>query len=166
MHIHALRHFWLREHAVQHSKIVESELPICPYCERPSQFVRGSVVYPHRPDLSALHFYACMPCDAYVGVHRGTSKPFGSLANAPLRAARKQAHAAFDPLWKTKILTRHRAYIFLARLLDVAFEKAHIGMLDIAQCNRVVSAVQQEFLQTVPPSPFASLNKALHREPQ
>ena len=30
--------------------------------------------------------YICKPCDAYVGVHKGTDKALGRLANKELRS--------------------------------------------------------------------------------
>ena len=114
--------------------------PKCPYCTGPSELVTGQVIYPHRPDLFTKWFYQCAPCGAYVGCHpTGTGKsPLGRLANAELRRAKSDAHAAFDPLWRNGNMSRHKAYKFLAREMGVPADKAHIGMFDVAQCKRVV----------------------------
>lgn len=45
---------------------------ICPYCGSKTEYVDGTVIYPHRPDLANRKFYICRPCNAYVGCH----KPF------------------------------------------------------------------------------------------
>jgi hypothetical protein len=50
--------------------------------------------------------YHCKSCDAWVGVHKGTNKPLGRLANRELRDWKKKAHAAFDPLWQEKLRRR------------------------------------------------------------
>ena len=47
----------------------------CSYCGNDAELVGGESVYPHRPDLYYLKFYQCLPCDAWVGCHRGTTKP-------------------------------------------------------------------------------------------
>ena len=119
----------------------------CDYCGRPAQLVKGDAIYPHRPDLYKLKFWQCKPCDAYVGCHKRNPRmqllgvePLGRLANAELRAAKKAAHAAFDQLWKDEHMSRTAAYAWLSRTLNIEPSKCHIGMMDIADCNRVVGA--------------------------
>lgn len=110
----------------------------CGYCQLPAQKVTGAVIYPHRPDLKHKVIYACFPCDAYVGCHPGTDRPLGLLANAELRAARQAAHAAFDPIWRGTAVSRTKAYAWLAQALQLETRRCHIGMFDIALCQRVV----------------------------
>lgn len=112
--------------------------PDCPYCRAESVLVTGASVYPRRPDLADRSFYMCTQCDAYVGTHPGTHVPLGRLANAELRAAKRSAHAAFDPLWKTGGLSRRKAYLVLAWLLQINPVRAHIGMMDEQMCCKVV----------------------------
>lgn len=112
----------------------------CPYCFKPAELVTGKEVYPHRPDLAERKFYECRPCKAYVGVHMGTTKPLGRLANAELRAAKQAAHAAFDPTWKGKLPkqgARKAAYREMADRFGIKGE-LHIGDMDVDQCRRVV----------------------------
>lgn len=110
----------------------------CPYCGKQAHLVGGSVIYPHRKDLYEKTFYQCKPCNAYVGCHPGTVNPLGRLANAELRKAKMAAHAAFDPLWKTGIKKRGSAYAWLQEALGIDKKDCHIGMMDVAMCNRVV----------------------------
>ena len=77
-------------------------------------------------------------CDSYVGCHSGTDIPLGTMAGPDLRAARMRAHKSFDWIWKTKKKTRHEAYAMLQEFLGLPPERAHIGMLDVEQCHRVV----------------------------
>ena len=118
--------------------------PNCPYCAAAAELVTGAEIYPHRPDLAALQFWQCKPCDAFVGCHKADSgygdgtRPLGRLANAALRKAKMRAHAAFDPLWKTRQMGRRNAYALLARKLGIPVEQAHIGEFDEAMCARVV----------------------------
>jgi hypothetical protein len=121
----------------------------CPYCGALAILVGGDVIYPHRPDLASKKFWQCAPCGAYVGCHEaghgqgdGTT-PLGRLANAELRKAKSAAHAAFDPLWKSRRMTRKEAYAWLASALKIDPDDAHIGMFDVGQCRAVVHAARK-----------------------
>lgn len=73
--------------------------PPCPYCNSPTEFIDSKRVYGRWYGwLLACTRYP--QCDAYVGCHGESKNPLGRLANAELRAAKKAAHAAFDPLWR------------------------------------------------------------------
>lgn len=121
--------------------------PICPYCGKASERITGAVLYPNRPDLAEKIIYRCEPCDAWVTCHPGTANPLGRLANAELRKAKSAAHIAFDPLWKRKILraacsksaARKAGYRWLAAQLGMDPKLCHIGMMDVADCQRVVA---------------------------
>lgn len=114
---------------------------ICDYCGEKTQLVAGKEIYLHRPDLYKKNFYICKPCDAYVGCHRNTTKPLGRLANKELRRAKNNAHVVFDPLWKSKKMSRHSAYKWLAEKLQIEPRKCHIGMFDVEMCKRVISVL-------------------------
>lgn len=114
----------------------------CDYCGKQAELVGGERIYPHRPDLSALRFYACAPCKAHVGCHPGTTKPLGRLADAKLRSAKMAAHNNFDPLWKKKRMSRHAAYARLSDRMGIPREKTHIGMFDVSQCQLVIYLVR------------------------
>lgn len=110
----------------------------CPYCQAPAYLASGAHVYPHRPDLRRLPFWRCDPCDAHVGCHPDTTHPMGSLANAELRAKRRAAHASFDPIWQTGLLSRGKAYQWLRREMRLSFEDCHIGRFTVEQCAEAV----------------------------
>lgn len=74
----------------------------CDYCGRQAEYVDSKAVY----GKSYGMMYLCRNCMAYVGVHKGTDKPLGRLANAELRYWKKAAHAEFDPLWQRGPLPR------------------------------------------------------------
>ena len=123
---------------------------LCDYCGGAAKLVGGEVIYPHRPDLAELKFWHCAPCRAYVGCHRKNKKhgqdgmqPLGRLANAELRRAKSRVHAAFDPLWKDKNMTRREAYVWLAGRLNIPVDDCHIGMFDVRTCDRAVSVIQE-----------------------
>lgn len=121
----------------------------CDYCDRPAELVSGADIYAHRPDLADKKIWRCLPCGAYVGCHPRANKkgrggqgdgavPLGRLANAELRRAKMAAHAAFDPLWKSKSMRRKEAYAWLATQLGISVDNCHIGMFDVDGCNAVI----------------------------
>jgi len=120
---------------------------LCDYCGKPADFVTGKVIYPHLPDLARLRFYQCKPCDAYVGVHRNSTQPFGRLANASLRKAKLRAHNHFDPLWQHDLMTRTQAYQWLASEMNLELERTHIGMFDEEQCAKVCELSDKKLME-------------------
>jgi hypothetical protein len=93
-----------------------------------------------------------------VGVHKGTDKPLGRMANKELRGWKGRAHAAFDPLWKRKLeLYRHEGatkgwargtgYKWLAGQLGIPAQECHIAMFDVEMCKRVVEVCRPPFKQ-------------------
>lgn len=113
---------------------------LCDYCGNDAVLVTGKDLYPHRPDLFGVKAWQCKPCKASVGCHKNSKKnaPLGRLANAELKKLKMAAHAAFDPLWKNKIMKRKEAYSFLAEKLGIEFKDCHIGMFDEETCRKVV----------------------------
>lgn len=127
---------------------MKAENVICSYCSAKTEFVSSKTVYNGR-DFGMI--YLCRPCRAYCGVHTGTAKPFGRLANAELREWRKKTHAVFDPIWEFRIGSKNRTgkimnkaqakslvYKKLAEVLGIESTDCHIGMFDIATCKRLV----------------------------
>ncbi|MFT8319307.1 MAG: zinc-finger-containing protein [Bacillus sp. (in: firmicutes)] len=113
---------------------------ICPYCNTPSIFMSSKEFYAN--DYKT-NLYVCSPCDAYVGTHGNTRQPLGTLANRNLREMRKRAHSLFDPLWKKRKMSRSAAYSWMQQVMDLPPEKAHIGMFNIEQCEKLISLVKQ-----------------------
>jgi len=95
----------------------------------------------HGKSYGLVYLCECVPDWAYVGCHKNTVKPLGSLANKKLRIWRGKAHKAFDPLWEGGRMERNEAYTWLAGKLHVAVDKCHIAMFDLAQCKLVVGVV-------------------------
>lgn len=129
----------------------------CPYCMVPAILVDSAEIYHGR---SYGLIYLCRPCEAWVGVHKGTAKPLGRLANKELREWKQKAHATFDPIWRRKyekrkagypgssehpggetylpVYARSSGYKWLAGELGIDAKLCHIGMFDIEMCKRVV----------------------------
>lgn len=125
----------------------------CPYCGQAAELVGGDVIYESRPDLAARKFWLCRPCNAWVGTHANSPRfaPLGRLANAPLRAAKKRAHAAFDPMWEAEDATmnRHQAYRWLAGKLGIPPSLCHIGHFNESQCAAVVAVMKEHNASTL-----------------
>lgn len=116
---------------------------ICPYCARPAVLTDSAVVYGRTFGMVWL----CTPCDAWVGCHKNSKnhKPLGRLANKELRHWKVRAHAAFDPLWKRKMMAgsskgkaRNAGYKWLAKRMGIKERDCHIGMFDVEQCRQAV----------------------------
>lgn len=112
----------------------------CDYCGNASELITGEQLYPHRRDLFTKVFWRCDDCDAHVGCHPETVKPLGRLANEQLRKLKMQAHAKFDPLWRSGKWTRKGAYGWLSDQLEIPRRLTHIGMFDEEMCERVIEA--------------------------
>lgn len=119
-------------------------LVVCQYCGEPAEFVSSKEVYGGR-DFGMV--YLCRRCNAYVGVHKGTDRPLGILANDELRMHRRFAHASFDRIWKQGKKTRLEAYEWLAMMLKLPLEKTHIGMFDVELCREVIKR-SNEFMDS------------------
>lgn len=116
---------------------------ICPYCDVEADLVDGADVY--GPNYRGMPMYVCAnrsnperQCRARVGCHPGTARPLGTPADAQLRSLRTQCHAEFDPLWQTGEMTRTQAYMRLAQYLGIPDERAHIGMLTVDECKKLL----------------------------
>lgn len=116
---------------------------VCPYCRSRPQLVDSDVIY----GRSYGAIYLCKPCDAYVGCHKGTTIPYGRLADARLRASKRETHRAFDRLWKEGGMTRTEAYTWLATELNLSPQEAHVGMLDLEQCAKATEAAQNLWIE-------------------
>lgn len=112
--------------------------PTCPYCGEKAVMVDSSAVY----SKSYGMIWLCRPCMAWVGCHKGTTRPLGRLANKTLRKAKVRAHEAFDQLWRSGALTRTFAYEWLAKQMGLSAAECHIGMFDVEQCERVVAIIE------------------------
>jgi len=113
---------------------------ICPYCGGKVIFTDSSVMYGRSYGM----VYLCTNCGASVGVHKGTQKPLGTLANAALRNKRRETHAVFDSFWKQRKMNRTEAYKWLARQMQLPEYRAHIGQMDMEQCAQVIRVVQSQ----------------------
>ena len=108
----------------------------CPYCGAEVVLKSAYDIY-HTSKYKNQFVWVCSDnCGAYVACVKDTTIPKGTLANSRLRSLRKGAHKAFDELWKSKLMSRKDAYIWLAKQLDIPLEACHIGQFTVKQCQR------------------------------
>ena len=94
----------------------------CPYCRRKAVLRPTAYVYGNDNLNPEGFLYVCSgypQCDAYVGAHKESLRPKGTLANGALRHKRILAHRALDAIWKEGYMTRHSAYIWLQNRLNL-----------------------------------------------
>ena len=123
---------------------VKNPLPIpesCPNCGGSVEIVDNARIY-GRQYGEWPWALRCSGGESYVGLHPFTAIPLGTLADAATREARKQAKAAFNPLWQEGGMSRTQAYTWLADRLGLPdIGACHIGWFDIAQCRKVIEVV-------------------------
>jgi len=108
--------------------------PVCPLCGATARYIDSVAVY--GTSFGMMWLCPTPRCDSYVGAH-ADGRPKGTLAGPELRKARRDAHAAFDGWWQRAHISRTKAYITLSRVLGI--DDAHIGSMDIPQCEFVVA---------------------------
>lgn len=114
----------------------------CPYCGAKAALRPASVVYGAATKVTDSYLYVCdryPKCDSYVGAHKRTKQPMGTLANGDLRNKRIQAHKAFDWMWKSGLMTKWQAYKWMQGKLALNDEQAHIAKFSEYMCDRLIA---------------------------
>lgn len=112
----------------------------CPYCGHTAVLRKAAAVYKEKALEEYLYVCSNYPeCDSYVGVHKGTLLPKGSLANGNLRHKRIVAHHYFDSIWKHGILSKKNAYRWLQDNFSLTGRQAHIGQFSDYMCEQVIA---------------------------
>ena len=112
----------------------------CPYCGSLAYLRPASVVHGDRA-VPGMKLYVCArypACDAYVTAHRSSLIPMGTLAGPELRRKRQLAHAAFNRLWESGLMTKKQAYLWLQAKLDLPESEAHIARFSEWRCQQVI----------------------------
>ena len=82
--------------------------------------------------------FMCTNCNAFVGVHKKSKKPLGTLANSILRTKRKETHQVFDRFWKDNNMSRTEGYKWLSKEMGIPFKSTHIGYFELEECQKVI----------------------------
>lgn len=125
------------------SKTKIKSLNYCPYCGAGVKLQDSAIIY----SKSYGNIYLCTrypKCDAFVGVHKKTNKPLGTLANSSLRELRKLCHKHFDKLWRKRGWKRTVAYLWLSTTMGIPKSQAHIGYFTENQCRLLLKKVKQQ----------------------
>jgi hypothetical protein len=83
--------------------------------------------------------YYCNDCRAAVGCHPGTVIPLGRMADRATRQLRTKAHEEFDKLWQSGLMSRSKAYNWLAAALEIDPSQCHISWLSKDQLKDVAT---------------------------
>lgn len=114
----------------------------CSYCQQSAVLLRWQQPgYPYPADWGPA--WKCEPCDAFIRCYQGTTRPLGTLADAPTRHWRHLAHQALDPLWQGGEQSRSAVYRWLAQELGIPEDLAHIGLMGPEACRRLIEAVER-----------------------
>lgn len=121
-------------------------IPTCPECGNPTELVKGDKIYPNCAPVHKKYFWACLPCQTWVGCHPDSKDPLGIPAGASLRKLRSQVHRGFDPLWRDKhFKSRNAAYKWLAKRLKLNWHQCHVGMFNEQQCEASLTLLQDKW---------------------
>ena len=143
---------------------------VCPYCKDTTVFASRAEIC-SQPGYGMI--YLCRPCRAWVSVHKGTDRAMGRLANAYLRSWKREAHRWFDPIAITglidkiwpgipeKMQTRGKAYLWLARQMNIDVESTHIAMFDTDDCKEVVQICKPLIEKLLPKREFYAMLRRL-----
>lgn len=123
------------------NKKMRDEAPVCPYCGRRSVLRPAEYVYGKDTINKGSLLYVCSgypDCKAYVGVHEGTKKPKGTLADSELRNKRIRAHRALEQIVRTGHMGREDVYQSLSLRLNIPVEETHIGNFSDYLCEQTI----------------------------
>lgn len=117
--------------------------PICPDCKIPMALRNGKFG----------KFYGCKnfpSCRSIVGAHQKDGAPLGIPADQATRTLRIKAHDLFDREWKAETDRarqcdlRREMYVWMADALDLPEDKAHIGMLEKADLEKLIFLLEKK----------------------
>jgi hypothetical protein len=115
---------------------------ICPYCNLNAVWVENKEIYGRNYGKSYM-IWLCRLCEAYVGCHKNTKKPLGTMANASLRKMRIHIHSLIDPIWKSGIMSRKDLY---KKLSDYMGKEFHVGECNENDCKKIEAYIHKEFI--------------------
>lgn len=106
---------------------------VCRYCG--GRIIKSTtrVLYPK----GSAPIYLCVNCNAYVGCYPDGT-PMGKVANTVLRLKRQETHRIFDRFWREQGWSRSAAYRWLAQSLHLKEQEAHIGMMEMDECEQLI----------------------------
>jgi len=110
------------------------------HCGAHAQKRPASVV--HGDKANGEYLYVCSrypACDSYVGVHKKSLKPLGTLAGRELRGKRIEAHKYFNRLWESGIMKKWQAYKWMEGKFGLNSQQAHIAEFSEYMCGELIA---------------------------
>jgi len=106
----------------------------------------ASVVHGDKAGKEYLYICSRYPaCDSYVGVHKKSKQPLGTLADKSLRAKRIQAHKVFNRLWESGTMKKWQAYKWMEAKFGLNSQQAHIAKFSEYMCNELIALCEKSF---------------------
>lgn len=104
----------------------------------------ASVVHGDKAIDDYLYVCSRFPlCDSYVGVHKHSLKPLGTLADKTLRGKRIEAHKIFNRLWESGIMKKWQAYKWMEAKFGLNSQQAHIAKFSGYMCDELIAICDQ-----------------------
>lgn len=111
----------------------------CDCCDGDSvDLVSNSEIYNGREYGEWPYVYLCLNCGAYVGLHKFTDLPLGTMADKKTREARKKKQAFSRAIYIRFNGDTSEAYKWLAKKMGISTKICHFGFFSIEQCDEVV----------------------------
>lgn len=108
----------------------------CPYCNHSVIKTSNEEIY--GKEYGNGRCYLCRNCRAYVGTH-SNGRPLGILATKEMRVLKVACHDLFDPIWKSKKISRSKLYGILAEKLGIAKRDCHFGHFET---DRLIESIK------------------------
>lgn len=107
---------------------------ICGYTD--IKIVGHADIYGGREYGDWPYAYQCQDCGSYVGIHKDTDLPLGTLADSDLRHHRKRCKHYFIQLLESKGWNQNAGYDFLHKKMEIEKSDCHFGMFDQFKCEQ------------------------------
>ena len=123
----------------------------CPYCGRQAVLRPAMYVYGERNLDPDNYLYVCggyPACDSYIGAHKKSLRPMGTLADGDLRHKRILAHRLLNQITDQGIMGRDAVYQWLAVRLGLSYEDTHIGYFSADLCDKAIDLMQVRLKST------------------
>ncbi|MFS0594209.1 zinc-finger-containing protein [Cytobacillus horneckiae] len=117
----------------------------CPYCNHPVVLTSNKEIYGR--SYGNGRCYLCRNCRASVGVHGGPKgkTPLGIMATSQMKVLKQCCHGLFDPIWKTKRVSRGELYKRLSILLDIDTKDCHFGHFETSRLLQAIEIMSNPF---------------------
>ena len=122
------------------------QYPICPYCNGRSEIRTLESVTGNKEAKGYAFVCKNYPsCDSYVKMNNQTGRPLGTMANKQLRSLRIEAHIQLYRLYADGSMSRDEAYEWMAAVLNIPRQDAHIGLFQEYYCRKVIALAKVEY---------------------